>query len=145
MPSTALAPWGSPSTPLGATARTPPAAQRRHDLGEGLGGAGFGVVEAHDRRRQREEHGRLGAPGVGVGRSPPAAAVGDQASTARPSSVEVRTARATASCVAAVAVDEHDAGEGVGRAHQLDEHGRQRVAARSTACPSKPACSPLAP
>ena len=84
---------GSPSTPLGATAATPPRAELADQVGEGCGGAGLGLVEAHAAGVEGEQERGLGAPGVGVAvrhrRCPgqdPAALGGERAAARRTAS-----------------------------------------------------------
>ena len=137
---------GSPSTPFGATARTPPARSAGMQLGERLGGAGLGVARGCtiDGARARSSDVSV-RPAWASPSRPVAAAVGDHASTARPSRRAVRHRPCDRLGVAAVAVDEHDAGEGVGRAHQLDERRRSSASSPIDSVPANPACSPLAP
>ena len=65
-PSAAVAPVGSPSTPLGATAATPPRRSSPISSAEGRGGAGLGPVEADAPGVEGEQQRGLGAAGVGV-------------------------------------------------------------------------------
>ena len=65
-PSSALAPAGSPSTPLDDTGRTPSARRRGSSVGEGLGAPGLGPLEAHGAGIDGQHQRRLRPAGVRV-------------------------------------------------------------------------------
>ena len=142
-PSPPDAPSGSPSTPDGLTARTP--ARRSSSMRRV--GAGLGQLEADQPGVDRQHQRRLDPSRMEVVRAT-VVALGPL----RPPRQRVATLPGQrghgvgdGAVVAAVPVDEHDAGRPVGAADQFDARPSSSPRARSTGCRRIPRARPTTP